>query len=130
MCKLLGIHKTRTTPYHPQSDGMVERFNRTLAAMLSAYVSTNQRDWDEQLPYVTMAYRSTEHETTGLSPNMLMVGREVSTPLDLMFELPNLSKPIPNNQWVWELRDRIEKAHTLVRQYTQQAMHRQKRNRD
>ena len=130
MCKLLGIHKTRTTPYHPQSDGMVERFNRTLAAMLSAYVSENHRDWDEQLPYVTMAYRSTEHETTGMSPNMLMFGREVSTPLDLVYELPNLSKPIPSNQWVWELRDRIERAHALVRQYTQQAMHRQKRNRD
>ena len=130
MCKLLGIHKTRTTPYHPQSDGMVERFNRTLAAMLSAYVSENHRDWDEQLPYVTMAYRSTEHETTGMSPNMLMFGREVSTPLDLVYELPNLSKPIPSNQWVWELRDRIERAHALVRQYTQQAMHRQKRTRD
>ena len=130
MCKLLGIHKTRTTPYHPQSDGMVERFNRTLPAMLSAYVSENHRDWDEQLPYVTMAYRSTEHETTGMSPNMLMFDREVSTPLDLVYELPNLSKPIPNNQWVWELRDRIERAHALVRQYTQQAMHRQKRNRD
>ena len=102
---------------------MVERFNRTLAAMLSAYVSENHRDWDEQLPYVTMAYRSTEHETTGMSPNMLMFGREVSTPLDLVYELPNLSKPIPSNQWVWELRDRIERAHTLVRQYTQQAMH-------
>ena len=119
MCKLFGIEKTRTTPYHPQSDGMVERFNRTLATMLTAYVSSNQRDWDSQLPYVTMAYRSTDHETTGMSPNMLMFGREVSTPLDLMFELPNLSKPIPNNQWVWELRDRIETAHTLVRQYTQ-----------
>ncbi|MEW8547865.1 MAG: hypothetical protein AB2693_30530, partial [Candidatus Thiodiazotropha sp.] len=130
MCKLFGIEKTRTTPYHPQSDGMVERFNRTLATMLTAYVSSNQRDWDNQLPYVTMAYRSAEHETTGMSPNMLMLGREVSTPLDLMFELPNLSKPIPNNQWVWELRDRIETAHTLVRKYTQQAMHRQKRFRD
>lgn len=51
-------------PYHPQSDGMVERFNRTLATMLTAYVSTNQRDWDDQLPYVTMA----EHETTDMSP--------------------------------------------------------------
>ena len=101
MCKLLGIHKTCTTPYHPQSDGMVERFNCTLAAMLSAYVSNNQRDWDDQLPYVTMAYCSTEHETTGLSPNMLMFGCEVSTQLDLMFELPYLSKPIPNNQRVW-----------------------------
>ena len=130
MCKLLGIEKTRTTPYHPQSDGMVERFNRTLATMLTAYVSTNQRDWDDQLPYVTVAYRSAEHETTGMSPNMLMFGRKVSTPLDLMFELPQLIKPIPNNQWVWELRDRIESAHNIVRQNTQQSMHRQKRIRD
>ena len=46
MCKILGIEKTRTTLYLPESDGMVERFNRTLAAMLSAYVSDNYRDWD------------------------------------------------------------------------------------
>ena len=43
MCKLLGIEKTRTTPYHPESDGMVERFNRTLATMLSAFVSSNHK---------------------------------------------------------------------------------------
>lgn len=130
MCKVFGIEKTRTTPYHPQSDGMVERFNRTLATMLTMYVSTNQRDWDAQLPYVMMAYRSAEHETTGLSPNMLMFGHEVSTPLDLMFELPQLSKPVPNNQWVWEMRDRIETAHKLVRENIHQSMHRQKRIRD
>ena len=80
LCKLLQVEKTRTTPYHPQSDGMVERFNRTLATMLRAFVNENQRDWDEQLPYVMMAYRSTEHETTGLTPNMLMLGRETATP--------------------------------------------------
>ncbi|PIK39039.1 Retrovirus-related Pol polyprotein from transposon [Apostichopus japonicus] len=45
MCRLLDIHKTRTTPFHPQSDGMVERFNRTLEDMLSLVVSENQKDW-------------------------------------------------------------------------------------
>ena len=54
MCILLGKEKTRTTPYHPKSDGMVERFNRTLETMLSAYVSDHQRDWDSHLPYVRM----------------------------------------------------------------------------
>ena len=49
MCRLLQIEKTRTTPYHPESDGMVERFNRTLCGMLSAYVAENHRDWDIHL---------------------------------------------------------------------------------
>ena len=56
MCKILGTEKTRTTPYHPESDGMGERLNRTLATMLSAYVSDNHRELDEQLPYLMMAY--------------------------------------------------------------------------
>ncbi|PIK35202.1 Retrovirus-related Pol polyprotein from transposon [Apostichopus japonicus] len=56
MCRLLDINKTRTTPFHPQSDGMVERFNRTLAEMLSAVVAKDQLDWDSWIPYVLMAY--------------------------------------------------------------------------
>ena len=77
-----------------------------------------------------MAYHSSEHETYGMSPNILMLGREVSTSLGLMFELPELIRPIPNNQWIWELHDRIESAHALVREYTQQTVHRQKQIHD
>ena len=106
MCRLLQIIKTRTTTYHPQSDGMVERFNRTLASMISTFVNENHTDWDELLPYVTMAYRATEHETTGLSPNLLMLGRQTSTPLDIAFEMPSSVKSVPASQWVWELQER------------------------
>jgi hypothetical protein len=102
-----------------KSDGMVERFNRTLETMLSAYVSDNHKDWDRQLPYVMMAYRATAHETTGFSPNMLMLGRETSTPLDLVYDMPPGIKPVPANMWVWELRERIEEAHALVRKYSE-----------
>ncbi|CAG2253632.1 unnamed protein product [Mytilus edulis] len=80
MCKLLQIEKTRTTPYHPKSDGMVERFNKTLATMLTGYVNEYHSNLDVLLPYVMMAYRSSQHETTGYTPNRLMLGREVSTP--------------------------------------------------
>ena len=73
---MLGINKTRTTPYHPQSDGLVERFNRTIQTILSMYVSEDQSDWDEHLPYAMMAYRASEQETTGVSPNRMMFGRE------------------------------------------------------
>ena len=84
MCHLLQINKTKTTPYHPKSDGMVERFNKTLATMLSSYVSEHHTNWDILLPYVMMAYRSADHETTVCTPNRLMLGREVTTPLDLI----------------------------------------------
>ncbi len=109
---------------------MVERFNRTLAAMLSAFVDENHRNWDEQLPYVMMAYRACDHETTGLSPNILMLGRETTTPLDILYQMPPPIAQIPVNQWVWELRENLESAHNLVRQSTGESMKRQKRYRD
>ncbi|KAK3106230.1 hypothetical protein FSP39_015710 [Pinctada imbricata] len=126
MCSVLNIDKTRTTPYHPQSDGMVERFNKTLLTMLRTLVDENQSNWDDLLPYVLMAYRSVEQETTGSSPNYLMMGREVATPLDLMYEMPASVKPIPPNQWAWELKERVETAHSFVRQHSSGAMLRQK----
>ena len=53
MCKLLGIKKTRTAPLHPQSDGMVERYNRTLEHQMAMFVNENQKDWDRHNPSIT-----------------------------------------------------------------------------
>ena len=64
VCRLLDIEKTRTCPYRPQSDGMIERFNRTVAQMLATFVQGKKRSWDEHLPFVMLAYRSTIHEST------------------------------------------------------------------
>ena len=74
LCPLCGSHKTRTTLYHPESDGMVERFNRTLLMMLVMFAGKNRDDWDDLLPAVMMAYRSSVHESTGFSPYRLMFG--------------------------------------------------------
>ena len=51
LCLLCGSHKTRTTPYHPASDGMVERFNRTLLMMLAMFVDENRDDWDDGVSF-------------------------------------------------------------------------------
>lgn len=75
ICQLLGIEKIRTSPYHPQSDGQVERFNRTLLEMLSKVVNAEQRDWDRQSPNVMIAYRTSVNSSTGYTPAMLMLGR-------------------------------------------------------
>ena len=130
MCELLEIDKTRTTPYHPKSDGMVERFNKTLCSMLRAYINDNHSNWDLLLPYVMMAYRSTAHESTGLSPNMLLFGHNTRTPLDLIYKLPPNVKHEPPNSWVWELQERLESAHAYVRETTGLAIERQKKNHD
>lgn len=130
ICSLLQIEKTRTTPYHPQSDGMVERFNGTLAKMLTAYVDEHHTNWDTFLPYVMMAYRSAIHETTGCTPNRLMLGREVATPIDLMYELPRSDKVTPQNTWVWEVQGAMEEAHHLVRKHMDREMARQKKSHD
>ena len=88
LCSLLNIQKTRTTAYHPESDGFMERFNRTLENMLSMYVEDNQTDWDLHLQSVMLAYRSTIQDTTGYTPHFLMAGREINFPIDVMFLYP------------------------------------------
>ena len=72
--QVFGIHKTRTTAYHPQSDGMVERFNRSLLQLLRCYVDTED-DWERFLPLVLYAYRTAQHSSTGVTPFQLMFGR-------------------------------------------------------
>ncbi|VDI13937.1 Hypothetical predicted protein [Mytilus galloprovincialis] len=68
ICKLMNTKKTFTTAYHPETDGLVERFNGTLTAMLSMYVSGHQRDWDTFIPFVLFAYRTSLHESIQETP--------------------------------------------------------------
>ena len=77
VCNLLGIRKTKTTPYyHPQCDGLVERFNRTLLDMLATTTRENPFDWENQLRKVCMAYNTSVHSSTGFTPFYLMFGRQ------------------------------------------------------
>ncbi|PIK62720.1 hypothetical protein BSL78_00299 [Apostichopus japonicus] len=111
LCKLLGIEKTRTTAYRPQSDGLVERFNRTLEQMLSVYVNESQKDWDVHVPLVLMAIHSSPQETTGYSPNLLMLGRETKLPLELMIGQP-ISTVVASttSEYVMTFAQRCEKS--------------------
>ncbi|CAH1243923.1 GIN1 [Branchiostoma lanceolatum] len=86
MCEKLGIHKLRTSPYHPQTNGVCERFNGTLKAMLRKLVSEDAKDWDDYLPFVCFAYRETPCASTGFSPFELTFGRQVRGPLMVLRE--------------------------------------------
>ncbi|KRZ77296.1 Transposon Tf2-11 polyprotein [Trichinella papuae] len=69
VCQLFGVAKTRTTAYHPQSDGLVERMNRTLLDLLAKASIDHPDDWDAHLDRVLLAYRSSVHHTTGATPS-------------------------------------------------------------
>lgn len=127
VCKLLGIHKTRTTAYHPQSDGLVERLNRTIQNMLSIYVREDQVDWDVHLPYVMMAYRASEQETVGVSPNRMMFGREVSLPLELLVTQSHTDEYGTAEAYATGLYERMQKAFDVARKNIKGEQKRQKR---
>ena len=84
VCEKFGIEQTRTCPYRQNSDGLVERFNRMLKQMLRIFSAENPKDWDDHLPYLLMAYRSSQHKSTGCTPNLLFLQREITCPVDLM----------------------------------------------
>lgn len=128
MCKHLRIHKTRTTPLHPQSDGLVERFNRTLGAQLAVVVAKDQKDWDLQLPLFLMACRSATQETTGWTPALLMFGRELQTPPTLAYGRPPDTPQVPAGpEYATQLRERIDLAYRFARKQAETAGARQKR---
>ena len=84
LSELLGTVKTKTTPCHPRSDGLVERFNRTLLTMLAMFVSREHDNWDDLLPFMMQAYNTTVHTSTGFTPYRLVFGEECSLPGNLV----------------------------------------------
>ena len=83
---LLHIKPIRTSPYHPQTDGLVERFNQTLKTMLKKGTKEDGKDWDRLIPYLLSAYREVPQASTGFSPFELLYGRQVRGPLDTVRE--------------------------------------------
>ena len=89
MCRLLNTKKVNTTAYHPQTDGLVERFNNTLAEAISSYVSSNQLDWDVYIPAILFAYRTSPCVSTGDTPFYLLYGRKLRLAPDVSLLLPS-----------------------------------------
>ena len=85
MCYYLNIKKIRTTPYHPQSNGAVERVHQVLRRMIGKLDNKRRKKWPDHLGTITHAYNSTRSQVTGYSPYFLMMGRRPRLPVDLLF---------------------------------------------
>ena len=129
VCDLLEIAKKRTTPYHPSANGQVERYNQTIIQMVRCAGMEHQNEWDVKLPLLMSAIRSTVNSTTGFTPNKLMLGREVCTPLQLMLPLGQ-RRNVNVLQYVQELQRGMEEAHRSARKSLKQGQVRQQAYRD
>ena len=125
VCKLLEIRKTHTTPYHPQCNGIVERFNRTLLGMLATTVDSYPSSWEQNIRRVCLAYNSSVHASTGFSPFFLMFGRQVKLPVDLMYGTTQ-GKESAVMEYVKNLKDGLLEAYALVRDRCETEHKRQK----
>ena len=117
VCALLGIEKTRTTPGRPQSDGMVERACRSIQAMLSAYVSQNQKDWATYIPMLVLAYNSSVHDTTRCTPASLMLGRQLRLPIDLALGIPETRQSTCETDYAYLLEKQLVHIHDIARKH-------------
>ncbi|XP_051271642.1 uncharacterized protein LOC127372197 isoform X5 [Dicentrarchus labrax] len=128
--QLLGIRSLRTTPYHPQTDGLTERFNQTLKQMLRKFVNNSGTDWDQWLPYLLFAYREVPQASTGFSPFELLYGHEVRGPLSLLREIWEGGKGKGESlnviSYVVQMREQLEKMSELAQSHMREAQQQQK----
>ena len=114
--KLMGIRKSNTTVYHPQTDGLVERFHCTLTDMLAKSVQQGGKDWDLRLPYVLFAYRSSPQTSTGESPFYLLYGRDSHLPSDSVLNVPKDRRVTSLNDYKAESTTRCADAWKLAQE--------------
>ena len=124
----LGIRKIKTSIYHPEGNGLVERFHSTLKAMLKKFVGECVKSWNKYLPYLPFAYREVPTESIGYSPFELLYGRTVRGPLAVIKETWLENRPDRSNltSYVLEMRKKLTPMHQVVQKNLEKAQGKQK----
>lgn len=115
MLAMLGVKKSRTSPYHPQGDPQPERFNRTLLNMLGTLEPSQKSKWSQHIAHLVHAYNCTSNEATGFSPYFLMFGREARLPVDLCFGVSaDNTSPESYSKYVSKMKQELQAAYQLA----------------
>ena len=130
LCKMLGITKLNTTASHPQCDGAVERFNRTLKTMLRKHVMKFGVQWDQYLHGVLWAYRNTPHSSTGEKPSYLLFGFDCRFPTEAALMPNKRISPTNVSDYREELTLSLSSARMLAMKASQEAQRRYKEQYD
>ena len=111
ICNFLEVwNSTRTTPFHPQSDGASERSIRTVNSMLAKVVADDQKNWDLYVSSSCFAHNTAEHSSTGFTPSFLEFGRELRLPNDLVDSNEEEKRDVSHTKYAQMLKTRLTKA--------------------
>ena len=114
LCRHLEIQKTRTTAYRPSSNGQVERYNQQVASFIRCFLGDKAELWDNHLDLLGMSLRATVSRATGMTPNLMCLGREVDFPVDILYGLrPESDKAPP--EYVRTLLDSLSETFNKAR---------------
>ena len=127
LCRIMGIEKSNTTPFHPEGNSRCERVNRTLLDMLSKYLSDNHAEWDIHLPLLMMGYRAQIHRSLGYSPFYLMFGREPKLPVDVAVDAPRVVRSKSAAEYIDCLCEGLRAAHHQALKFSDAGHRRNKR---
>ena len=130
LCSMLGIEKLNTTSYHPQCDGAVERFNRTLKTMLRKHAAKFGNQWDTYLFGVLWAYRNTPHSSTGEKPSFLLFGVDCRSPTEAAYMPLSDVFPTQLDDYREQLMAALSTARESAARSIQRAQHRYKEQYD
>ena len=126
LCELYGVQKLRTSLYHAQTNGQVERMNQTIIRMIGMLEEDKKARWSEHLPELLLAYNSTHSAVTRYSPYYLLFGRRPRIPVDYLFPtLPDSPHQTKMEVSVAAMQKRLKEAFTVARCLTSEEVARQ-----
>ncbi len=131
LCAIANVDQSRTTPYHPEGNGMAERFNQTLLNMLGTLEDSQKTNWKAHVPALVHAYNSTRHESTGLTPHFLMFGRHPRLAIDAFLGIePDVIKHKDHSSYVSGLKSRLDFAYKVASREARKQSRRHKKRYD
>ena len=114
VCRILGIHKSCTTGYRPNSDGAVEKTQATISSIFAKTVKSHQKDWSDLVPYVAFAYNTAVHSVTRHTPFYLMFARHPISGIDWQLEHPSPAEVQDVDEFCERMRELMREAHEIV----------------
>ena len=120
LCELYGVQKLRTSPYHAQTNGQVERMNQTIIRMIGKLEQDKKAHWSEHLPEMLSAYNGTRSAVTGYSPYFLLFGRKARMPVDYLFPTLRDLHQTKMEVSVTAMQKRLKEAFAVARHLTSQ----------